>query len=547
MFRSSRTLPVLFRISTAALLAVGCQPAEPACADCDAVVVAAVGEPSTLVPPVVDLAVGRDIGDLVYERLAVLAPGKSPLDTLGYLPGLATAWSRPDSLTWRFKLRDGAHWSDGKPVTAADVVFSFEAYGDSVLDAAPRQYLAGRVTVTADDPRTVRMTFAEASPEQLFDATQQVRILPKHVWESIPRAAWAADTSVAHLVGSGPYRVVEWKRGEFVRLVADSTREGVPPLRRVVWRFATDPDAALQMVLAHEADLLESVGSPARVQRVLADSALRAVRYPSAVYGFLAYHVSVQGAAHQVLGDRRVRQALGFAVDRAAIATSLFGPGTRVPDGPVSQVLWLSDTSKATPARDSAAAATLLDEAGWLPGKDGVRARGGKKLAVDVLVPATSASRRDLAQALLAAWRAIGVQGTITAVDFPQFQERLRTGKFDTYIGAYLDEPTPRSLADQWSSSGIGALNHGEYRSAAFDTLLAKASKVRGQESARRAWRTALDTLVADAPALFLYAPVNVAAVSRRLEGVQIDPWSWLSGLPRWTKVPAATAVGAAR
>lgn len=508
------------------------------CADCDAIVVAAIGEPPQLLPPLVEDAVGRDIGDQVFEHLATLAPGAAPIDTAAYRPALAATWERVDSLSWRFHVRDGARWSDGTPVTAEDVVFSFDAYADSTVDAAQRGDVAGRLRAVADGPTAVRIVFTSAYPEQLYDATQHVRILPKHVWAAIPRGAWRADTALAHLVGSGPYRVVEWKRGEYVRLGADTTRAPRPAIARVIWRFAGDPDAALNLVLSHQADVLETVGPPARAQRVEADSALHARRYPAAVYGFLAFNVSARAAAHPVLGDRQVRAALAAALDRAALAAGIFGPGTVVPDGPMSQVLWLHDSTRGPAARDSAAAARMLDEAGWKPDAKGVRRRGGRALAFDILIPATSGSRRQLAQALQAAWKGLGVETTVTGVDFPVFQERLAKGKFDSYIGAYLDAPSPRGLSEQWSAPGTGNLNYGGYANAAFDALLTRAERESDPAAARARWREAFDTLAADAPAIFLYSPVNVAAVSRRIEGMTIDPFSWAATLPTWRKVP---------
>jgi peptide/nickel transport system substrate-binding protein len=119
----------------AALTAFGCRPGT-SCSRCDTLVVAATGEPAVLVPPLVQETVGRDIGDFVFERLAVLAPGASPVDPAGFRPGLAARWSRIDSVTWRFELRPGAAWHDGRPVTPEDVRFSFAAYADTAAVAS---------------------------------------------------------------------------------------------------------------------------------------------------------------------------------------------------------------------------------------------------------------------------------------------------------------------------------------------------------------------------------------------------------------------------
>lgn len=495
-----------------------------ACPECGTVVIAATGEPSSLLPPLVYETVGRDVSDLVFERLAVLRPDAAPIDPAGYQPGLADRWERVDSVTWRFHLRPGATWQDGPPVTAADVVFSFEAYRDPVLETGAEGALASLRVVTAEDSATVLFQFARVYPEQVYDATWHVRILPAHVWGSIPRTAWAADTTLAHIVGTGPYRVAEWVRGQSLRL--EAAPGATPPITRVVWRFVPDPDAAVNMLLAGEADLVEHLGPPARVARVAGDAAVRLVRYPSAAYGFLGFRLQdAQGRPHPVLGSRAVRRALAMGVNRQVLAVALLGEGTVAPPGPVSQLLWINSPAVAVLPFDTATARAAL-------------ARFGRPVAFDILVPSTSPVRRDLAQALQQAWQQLGAEVTITAVDFPVFNERLAAGQFDSYIGAWLDEPSPRGLADQWTMAGWGKLNYSRYDNPAFDALFSQALAAPDSAAAAPLFAAALDTLNADAPALFLYAPVQTAGVARRIEGVTINPYSWLSGLPTWRAGP---------
>ena len=126
--------------------ALGCADRKADCRNCDTVVIAATVEPPSLLPPMVYETVGRDISDLVFERLAVLSSPGAPIDSTAYRPGLAVRWERVDSLSWRFHLRPGARWHDGRPVTAEDVVFSFEAYADSAVNAVARSQVAGRMT-----------------------------------------------------------------------------------------------------------------------------------------------------------------------------------------------------------------------------------------------------------------------------------------------------------------------------------------------------------------------------------------------------------------
>jgi peptide/nickel transport system substrate-binding protein len=501
------------------------------------VVVAAVGEPPSVLPPLTYESVGRDVGDLVWERLATLAPHGASIDTAAYRPALAGRWERVDSLTWRFHLRAGARWQDGVPVTARDVVFSFDVYADSSIDAIGRMAVAP-LKVSAADSSTVLIRFPHPSPEQLYDATYHVRIIPEHIWGDVARDDWGADTAVAHLVGSGPFRVVSWRRGEALMLGRETREEGraprpssPSPLRKqgpavqpssidtVVFRFGQDPDAALNLLLSHEADLLEVLMTPDRIARVEADTAFRVERYPSAVYGFIAFNLAGKNSA---LRNRDARRALAAAVDRNAIARNAFGPDAHAPAGPMSALAWIGERGIDVIGLDTASARVALGRAAAHP------------VPFDILVPSTSPSRRRIAEALQEAWRRIGVTATITAVDFPVFQERLASGKFDSYIGAYLDEPTMRGLAEQWGRAGFESQNYGHYDNPAVDSLLALAASKGDTAVAGPLYRQALSLLNADAPAIFLYSPMNASAFRRDIGNVTIDPYSWMATLGSW-------------
>src|SRR6476660_2022691 len=157
------SLPVRWvRAGAVVALAVSgfaCRSETADCARCGRLVIAATGEPSHLLPPLAVEPVARDIGDQVYERLADLAPGAAPIDTTAYQPGLAARWERVDSLTWRFHLRPGARWHDGRPVTAEDVRFSFDAFSDSTIGSPAQSVLAGRVAIVPEDSVTFLVRF----------------------------------------------------------------------------------------------------------------------------------------------------------------------------------------------------------------------------------------------------------------------------------------------------------------------------------------------------------------------------------------------------
>jgi len=168
--RPLRLVSLLLVVGT--LATISCQP-ESSCVECDTLVIAAIGEPSSLLPPLVFGTVGRDITDQIFERLADLPADGSPIDPNAYVPALAQSWERIDDRRWRFHLRPDVSWHDGQPFSAEDVRFSFEVFADPAIDAlalASVQELAVEVV----DDHTVDIVFPSAGTGQLYDATFHV-------------------------------------------------------------------------------------------------------------------------------------------------------------------------------------------------------------------------------------------------------------------------------------------------------------------------------------------------------------------------------------
>jgi len=305
-----------------------------------------------------------------------------------------------------------------------------------------------------------------------------------------------------------------------------------PRITQLVWSLHDAPDPAVNLVLSHEADVIEFVPPPL-VGQVEADSALQAVRYPSAVYGFLGFNLDASGAARSALRSRSVRRALAMAVDRQALAQAAIGPGTAVPMGPMSRLSWINDTAISQLPFDTARVGPELQQGGWAM-SDGSWKRRGRTLRFDILVPSTSGSRQLLAAALQESWRRAGIETTITSVDFPIFIERLQAGQFDSYIWATLDEPSAGTLADPWTRDGWDADNFGHYHNPVFDSLVSVVGSTFDADEAKALWIETLSILNEDAPAIFLFAPVHTAAINARVSDVTINPYSWLEDVGRW-------------
>src|SRR6185503_10210473 len=238
--------------------------------------------------------------------------------------------------------------------------------------------------------------------------------------------------------------------------------------------------------------------------------------YRGATYGYLGFNLAANGDTsqpHPVFGDRTVRRALTMAIDRASLVKSVFGDYAKVPPGPVSQLWWIWDPEMRQLPYDTAQAKRLLAFRGWRDtDKDGIRDRDGQPLAFHVLVTSSSAIRKTYARLLQEQFRLVGVQMDIDEVEASVVSERARAGKFDAVMLAWNTDPTPSSGVPQvWTRGGFERSNYLRYDNPAFDALVERATAAPTRDKARPVWRAAIETVSADAPAIFLFATDNVA------------------------------------
>jgi peptide/nickel transport system substrate-binding protein len=510
---------------------------------CGTIVFAAVGEPATLLPPLSDQAIERDIHDQIFLKLADIGPDGNTVGDRGFEPQLASGWSWDDSLTLRFDLDPRARWHDGRPVSAEDVAFTFAAYLDSSLASPFHSSLERIDSVWAADSATVVVRFRERYPEMFFDAVYHVRVLPAQLLQGLPPDRWRAAPFGRGPVGNGPYRFVRWTSGQSLELAADSAFFlGRPHARRLIWRFNADLSVAVTQVVAGEADAIEALISPANLERAREAAHLSLHPYPGSAYTILGFNLRApgdRGRPHPVLGDPEVRRALVLATDRERMARSVFGANAKVPPAPIPQAwtsLWFADLP--VPPHDPARAAALLDSRGWRDSDgDGIRDRGGRRLAFSVAVPSTSPPRRMYARLIQEQLRNVGVEVVIEEMDPASMQDRLRTGSYDAALQTWVTDPTPSSgIPHMWRRGG--GSNFGGYSSPVFERQLDRALRAATPEESDRAWRAAFETLARDAPAIVLNAPDQVAAVHRRVSDVRLRSDSYWAYLRTW-RIPS--------
>jgi peptide/nickel transport system substrate-binding protein len=510
---------------------------EPPCPECGVIVIASGADADALLP-VFAQGTGRQVSDQLFLKLADVGLGANTVGDSGFVPRLAESWIFEDERTIVFRLHAGARWHDGMPVTSADVTFSFAAYRDTLLGAPAGPLLATIDSVRARDERTVAFHFARTYPEQFFDATHHLRILPRHLLDSVPRAAWRTHSLARSPIGSGPFRLAEWRAGELIELVADSAFfGGVPGPSRLIWRIVPDFGVAVTQLVGGEADFVEAVVGPENIERVQAARHVQLVEYPSAAYVYLGFNLRAPRGAgsHPLLGDRALRRALAAATDREALVRAVLGGWGVVPPGPTTPAVWIAPGAEPQVPFDSGAAARQLDSLGWRDADgDGIRERGGRHLAFDLLIPSSSGIRQRTGVILQEQYRRAGVEVRLVPLEFNVWMDRARAGRFDAMLGAWQVDLSPAGLRELWGSQGIGSSNYGAYASAPFDSLVARATVTADPTASRGLWHEAIQVINDDAPAVWLFSPKTLAGVDRRLENVTLRPDEWWATLWTW-------------
>src|SRR3989454_5534708 len=487
---------------------------------CGTLVIAAPGEPDILLPPASDDARAAAVFDQVFVKLADLGPSGNTIGDAGFVPELAEKWEWDNPRTLTFRLNAAARWHDGRRVRAEDVAFTFDVNPDPAVNSPARASLARVRRVTTRDSLTVVFHFSEASPEMFYDAVHHLRILPAHLLRTVPRDQLRTAPFGRAPVGAGCYRFVAWRAGQSLELAADSTCFlGRPHIRRLLWRFTPDPTVAVTQLVAGEADVYEYV-PPQDLQRVRADSQLVTYPYAGPYYTFLGFNLRARGDTslpHPLFGDRQLRRALTLATDRQQLVQSVFGGLAKVPPGPMP-LLWSTwDSTLRVMPFDSAAAVRILAANGWRDHDgDGVRDREGQKLAFELLTVTTSPSRRQYARLLQEQFRRIGVAVEITELESSVMTQRMETGNYDAALVSRIGDPSPTSsIALNWLAGSSS--NYTRYDNPVFAEAYARATGATTRDAALRAWRSAFQVLLDDAPAIWLYSQQVVAVVNRRV------------------------------
>jgi len=393
-------------------------------------------EPENLNPFIGLLGQDYEIWHLNYDYLV----GFDAKD-LSPRPELAESWSvSEDGTTWTFKIRQGVKWQDGEPLTAGDVAFTFNYIVDNDLQTLA-VYTGGITGATAVDDTTVEITTEKPKSNML---AMVVPIIPEHIWGKISaKAATSTYRNPTPIVGSGPFQVVEWSKGKYIRLEANEDYwGGAPKVDELIfenYKSADTMTADLKQGAIDAAIELPQAQVPA-LEQTEGVTLLKGTHWRFNELGFNCYD-SPDSMGNPVLLDEKFRQALNWAIDRQKIVDVAFFGQADVGSTlivPYSDYHWEPAADKAY-AYDPEEAKTQLDLAGYEDSDgDGIReTKDGKPLDLRLYVTTDSPENQTAAK-LIAGWlKDVGVGVTLRIVDAGVLLDAQYNYKGDTYAPDY--------------------------------------------------------------------------------------------------------------
>lgn len=454
-------------------------------------------------------------------------------DSLQPVPELATRWDIEKSgALYRFHLRSGVLWHDGRPFTARDVKFTFD---ELLLKYHSRTRASlGAKLIRIDTPNDSTVEFRFGAPYapllQQLDV-EEAPIMPEHVFAGSDPLRSAANTAP---VGTGPFRFVSYRSGSEIRFAAnDSYFKGAPTIRSLVMRII--PDAGTQVIALEsgEVDFLFGVPGPER-KRLRNDPRFKVVQTPgysggSNCVGTLAFNLD-----RPLLQDVRFRRAVAHAIDRRMfLERVLFGEG-RVADAPISSgIAFARSGDIGATTFDTVRAAQLLDSLGWRRADGSMRTatsvRGvadGSPLVLGFTAMPGQSAYGDLLRAQL---RGLGVVVRVQTLEPAVFSTTVFTSRdFDTAIISYCNGTDPEiGVRRQYVTASIGPVpfsNAAAYRNRRIDSLFDHAAADLNPESRRRTYREIQQIAVRDQPYVWIVETLNTRAYNVRCSGFGISP-----------------------
>ncbi|HYV15472.1 MAG TPA: peptide ABC transporter substrate-binding protein [Conexibacter sp.] len=457
--------------------------------------------------------------------------------TTAIKPDFAQSWTfSADKKALTLKVATGGKWSDGQPLTADDVAWT---YNTIVKDAAGgtaalAPYIPDVTGAKANGADEVTIEFKAPSPHALGEIVN-IPILPRHVWEKYAANGGKGLTTFnnpAPVVGGGPFYVAKYSKGQSVLLKRNPGYYGPKPhVNAIGFSLYSNSDAMTKALQAGEVDAVENVPPPS-LKAVRSSGAN--VQTPDSIIAMWLNINSTPNNPDKELADPVVRQALDAAINRSQIvSTAYFGaatPGSSV----IPSALPPYHKDVAVESYDPATANALLDQAGYKKGSDGIRVANGHPMSYSMVVIASPGSGIDSAANILREdFKQVGIKLKVTSLDPTAAiagifgPKKDYKSEFQFSLGRIASSFDPGSFLSYFSCAGKGSSNYSGYCEKPFEALMQKQSSEPSNPARVDEVQQLQDMIARDRPSLVLAYEKGAFAYRSPWTGFTPGPLGW--------------------
>ena len=502
----------------------------------------AAGDPKT--GGTLTFAVGSDTGcadpqqvasnDTIYSvrQLVDSLTDQNP-QTGEIVPWLAESWDvNPDATSFTFHLRDGVTFSDGTALTAEVVKDNFETAPKlGVLAGLATGYLSGVKAITAKDEHTLVVSFTQPNAQFLqATSTHSLGI----VADASTRLS-AQERCTKGIIGSGPFTLAQYAPNQSITLKRRAgyawgsslwKKQGEAYLDQVVFKVLPESGVRTGSLQSGQVDAIGNVGRADEKALEGAGVTLLARANPGVVFNLSANN------ADPVLKDEKVRQALGYGIDRQQIADTVFNTGTEPATSILAHTTPGYQDLSAHLTHDTAKAKSLLDADGWVAGADGARAKGGQKLSFGITWFANSPTNQPSLELIQQQLKEIGVAVQLKQNEISQFSQVLQSGDYQLVWGN-VTRADPDILRTQFSTQLSNFYRLPE--TALQQTLTEQAGTV-DQAAREKLVKSAQETIVRDAFVIPVVELQTKLGVAKRVHDLNFEASSRIQLHDTWVE-----------
>lgn len=444
-------------------------------------------------------AMSSRINELIFESL--MKPDRG-----GHFVGrLAASIEHPSPTMTIYHLNHGVHFSDGRPLSARDVLFTYNSILAPESMSPKRASFEALKSIESPDDYTVVMTFTRPYAPAVEMATEGI------VPAGTPLPGKAVGVAP---IGSGPFRMVAYSHDEFVRLERNPYYPHPPDaVQSILFKVVPDPTVRALELVEGACDL-----SPNNIQVdvlpwLAAHPSLEISNTPGTTYRYLSFNFR-----NARLRDPRVRRAIAYAIDRKTIVSDHLHGTARIATGMLSPENWAYDSDATSYACDPQKARQLLEEAGYPAGKDGMRG-----LRFEFKTTPEGARVGEIFQAML---RRVGIELTIRTIEFATFYTDIQAGDFDLMSLQWVGINDPNTYYNVFDSRNTPPHgdNRGYYSNPEMDRLVEAGRTTVDLDARKEIYARVQELAAEDLPYVSLWWVDNIAVLNRRLIGFEAYP-----------------------